>query len=119
MPKLFYIMPEALSVLNDSKPTYTPMTNHKTELHTVPVVLLDDALSGSGFIGIKNACVYTNGTGEVFVDFMMLNVKDISFMYLSCYDESSSHCLFQLKSGQEIQGESEQMADIIRLSRGV
>ena len=45
MPKLFYIMPESLSVLNDSKPAYTPMTNHKTELHTVPVGLHDDALS--------------------------------------------------------------------------
>lgn len=48
MPKLFYIMPESLSVLNDSNPAYTPMTNHKTELHTVPVALLDDALVENG-----------------------------------------------------------------------
>ena len=48
MKKLFYIMPGALDPLNDGKPTYTPMTNHKTELHTVPVVLLDDALVENG-----------------------------------------------------------------------
>ena len=45
MKKLFYIMPSALDALNDDKPAYTPMTNHKTELHTVPVVLHDDSLS--------------------------------------------------------------------------
>lgn len=48
MTKLFYIMPGALDALNDGKPTYTPMTNHKTDLHTVPVVLLDDALVENG-----------------------------------------------------------------------
>lgn len=48
MKKLFYIMPSALDVINESKPAYTPMTNHKTELHTVPVVLLDDALVDNG-----------------------------------------------------------------------
>ena len=48
MKKLFYIMPSALDTLNESKPAYTPMTNHKTELHTVPVVLLDDALVENG-----------------------------------------------------------------------
>ena len=49
MPKLFYIMPESLSVLNDSKPAYTPMTNHKTELHAVPMIAFSEY---SNLIGI-------------------------------------------------------------------
>lgn len=49
MKKLFYIMPGALEALNDDKPTYTPMTNHKTELHTVPMIAFSEY---SNLIGI-------------------------------------------------------------------
>lgn len=49
MKKLFYIMPGALDALNDGKPAYTPMTNHKTELHTVPMIAFSEY---SNLIGI-------------------------------------------------------------------
>lgn len=40
--KRFYIMPGSLPVLLSGDPAYTPMTNHVTDVHTVPLVLASD-----------------------------------------------------------------------------
>lgn len=38
----FYIMPSSVPVLLSCDPAYTPMTNHLTDVHTVPLVLATD-----------------------------------------------------------------------------
>jgi hypothetical protein len=40
--KRFYIMPGSVPVLLSGDPAYTPMTNHLTDVHTVPLVLASD-----------------------------------------------------------------------------
>lgn len=40
--KRFYIMPGSVQVLLSGDPAYTPMTNHLTYVHTVPLVLASD-----------------------------------------------------------------------------
>jgi len=40
--KRFYIMPGSLPVLLRGDLAYTPMTNHLTDVHTVPLVLASD-----------------------------------------------------------------------------
>lgn len=40
--KRFFIMPGAVPVMQSDSPAYTPMTNHETYVHTVPVVLGSD-----------------------------------------------------------------------------
>lgn len=40
--KRFFIMPGAVHVMQGDSPAYTPMTNHETLAHTVPVVLASD-----------------------------------------------------------------------------
>lgn len=40
--KRFYIMPGSAPVLLSGDPAYTPMTNHLTDVHTVPLVLASD-----------------------------------------------------------------------------
>lgn len=40
--KRFYIMPGSVQVLLSGDPAYTPMTNHLTDVHTVPLVLASD-----------------------------------------------------------------------------
>ncbi|WP_312724019.1 hypothetical protein [Stutzerimonas kunmingensis] len=40
--KRFYIMPGSVPVLLSGDPAYTPMTNHLTDIHTVPLVLASD-----------------------------------------------------------------------------
>jgi len=40
--KRFYIMPGSVPVLLSGDPAYTPMTNHLTDVHTVPLVPASD-----------------------------------------------------------------------------
>lgn len=40
--KRFYIMPGSVPALLSGDPAYTPMTNHLTDVHTVPLVLASD-----------------------------------------------------------------------------
>lgn len=40
--KRFYIVPSSVPVLLSGDPAYTPMTNHLTDVHTVPLVLASD-----------------------------------------------------------------------------
>lgn len=40
--KRFYIMPGSVPVLLSGDPAYTPVTNHLTDVHTVPLVLASD-----------------------------------------------------------------------------
>lgn len=42
MTKLFYIMESSVAPLCELQPVYTPLTNHKTDSHTVPLVLLSE-----------------------------------------------------------------------------
>jgi hypothetical protein len=38
----FYIMPSALGPMQDDLPCYTPLANHETEVHVLPLVLASD-----------------------------------------------------------------------------
>ena len=38
----FYIMQSAVTPMQSEMPCYTPLTNHRTEVHTVPLVMADD-----------------------------------------------------------------------------
>ena len=38
----FYIMQSAVAPMQSELPCYTPLTNHRTELHTVPMVMAAD-----------------------------------------------------------------------------
>lgn len=40
--KRFYIMPGSVPVLLSGDPAYTPVANHLTDIHTVPLVLASD-----------------------------------------------------------------------------
>ena len=38
----FYIMQSAVAPMQSELPCYTPLTNHRTEVHTVPLVMAAD-----------------------------------------------------------------------------
>ena len=38
----FYIMQSAVAPMQSELPCYTPLTNHRTEVHTVPLVIAAD-----------------------------------------------------------------------------
>ena len=38
----FYIMQRAVAPMQSEMPCYTPLTNHRTEVHTVPLVMAAD-----------------------------------------------------------------------------
>ena len=38
----FYIMQRAVAPMQSEMPCYTPLTNHRTEVHTVPMVMATD-----------------------------------------------------------------------------
>lgn len=38
----FYIMQSAVAPMQSELPCYTPLTNHRTEVHTVPLVMATD-----------------------------------------------------------------------------
>jgi hypothetical protein len=38
----FFIMPSALGPMRDGLPCYTPLANHETEVHVLPLVLASD-----------------------------------------------------------------------------
>lgn len=77
----------------------------------------NDSLNGK-FIKITDVVIYTPYEGEVFVEFLMVNLDDVVFMYPSADADNPSYWMFKMSSGQEIQGSSMRMLHAVNCKDG-
>lgn len=77
----------------------------------------NDSLSEK-FLKITDVVIYTPGEGEVFVEFLMVNLDDVVFMYQSVDADNPSYWMFKMSSGQEIQGSSMRMFHAVNCKDG-